>query len=162
MENIQDNRKIEIGPESLGHLNTMRKWTIFFAILGFIGLGIMLIIGLTFGTFMSAFTSKINGAEGVQTLEAAKPAGDFTGLIIISAIIIFTVIYLIPLIYLVKFSRHTAHAILKLDGKELQTGLKYLKRYWVYIGILIIVSFSIYLVAFIFLGSTLSQIKGIT
>ena len=162
MENIQDNRKIEIGPESLDHLDSIRKWTMFFAILGFIMLGIVLIIGLVFGTFMSAFTSGLTGKESVQAIEASKSAGDFTGIIIIAAIILFAVIYLIPLRYLAKFSRHTAHAIARLDAYELQLGFKNLKRYCIYMGILIIVSLSMYLLAFVFFGSTLSQIKGIS
>jgi hypothetical protein len=133
----------------------------FFAILGFIGLGIVLIIGLAFGTFMSAFTSGITGKESLQAIEATKSAGDFAGIIIYVAILLFAVIYFIPLLYLERFSRHTAHAIAHLDEHELQIGLKNLKKYWRYIGIVIIVTLSIYLIAFIFFGSTLSQIKGI-
>jgi hypothetical protein len=162
MENNQDNRKIEIGPESLNHLNGIRKWAMFFVILGSIVLGIVLIIGLAFGTFMSAFTSGLTGNESLQAIQASKSAGDFTGIIIIAAIILFGVIYLIPVLYLAKFSRHTAHAIAHLDADELQLGFKNLKRYCIYMGIVIIISISIYLLSFIFLGSTLSQIKGIS
>ena len=71
MENLQENRKIEIGQESLGYLNTTRKWTMFFAILGFIFLGLMLIIGLLAGSFLTAFTSKMSGAEGVEGIKLA-------------------------------------------------------------------------------------------
>jgi hypothetical protein len=161
MENNHDSRKIEIGPESLNHLNAIRKWAMFFAILGSIVLGIVLIIGLAFGTFMSAFTSGITGKESLQAIVASKSAGDFTGVIIIIAIILFAVIYLIPLRYLAKFSRHTAHAIAHLDAHELQLGFKNLKRYCIYMGILIITFISIYILAFVFFGATLSQIKGI-
>lgn len=162
MENNQDNRKIEIGTESLKHLNAIRKWAMFFVILGSIVLGIVLIIGLAFGTFMSAFTSGLTGKESMESIAASKSAGDFTGIIIIFAIILFAVIYLIPISFLAKFSRHTAHAVAHLDAHELQLGFKNLRRYCIYMGILIILSLSIYLIAFIFFGATLSQIKGIS
>lgn len=41
----------QITLESLGFLNTAAKWTKFMAIMGFIGLGIMLIVGLFMGVF---------------------------------------------------------------------------------------------------------------
>jgi hypothetical protein len=44
METPLENRKIEIGQETLNHLNTTRKWAMFHAIIGFIFLGLILII----------------------------------------------------------------------------------------------------------------------
>ena len=82
MENNQEIKKIEIGQESLGYLDTTRKWTMFFAIIGFIFLGMMLIIGLLAGSFLSAFTSKMSGMEGMQGMEGAKAAGGIAGVFV--------------------------------------------------------------------------------
>lgn len=63
MENSQENRKIEIEQETLNDLNVTRKWSMFMAILGFIFLGLLLIIGLLAGTFFSALAP---GTEGLK------------------------------------------------------------------------------------------------
>jgi len=57
METPLENRKIEIEQETLKHLNTTRKWAMFLAIIGFIILGLIVIIGLIAGTFLTAFNS---------------------------------------------------------------------------------------------------------
>ena len=93
--------------------------------------------------------------------ESAGTAGGIAGVAILVIMFVFAVIYFFPLLFLVRFSRHTAKAVANLDGNELQTGLKYLKNYWKYIGILIIVILSFYLIALIFFGSTLALLKGL-
>ena len=45
METPLENKKIEIEQETIKHLNTTRKWAMFLAIIGFIILGLIIIIG---------------------------------------------------------------------------------------------------------------------
>jgi hypothetical protein len=161
MENNQEVRKIEIGQESLGYLNTTRKWTMFFAILGLIFLGIMLIVGLLAGSFISAFTSKMSGMEGMNGMEGAKAAGGFASIFIFIFLLIFAVIYFFPLLYLFRFSRHTKNAVANLDANELQLGLKNLKSFWKYLGILTIIMLVIYLLVLIALGGSLALLSGL-
>jgi uncharacterized membrane protein YjgN (DUF898 family) len=158
MENLQENRKIEIGQESLGYLNTTRKWTMFFAILGFIFLGLMLIIGLLAGSFLTAFTSKMSGAEGV---EGIKLAGGFTSVLMFIILLVCAVIYFFPSLYLLRFSTHTAKAVANLDQNEMQKAFKNLKLYWVYLGILVIIMLVIYLIVFIVAGASLAFLSGL-
>jgi len=158
MENIQENRKIEIGQESLGYLNITRKWTMFFAILGFVLLGIMLIIGLLAGSFMSTFTSKMPGMEGV---EGAKAVGGIASGFIIIFQLVFAVIYFFPLLFLFRFSRHTKNAVSNFDANELQLGLKNLKSYWMYIGILAIVALAVCFLVLIIAGGSLALFSGL-
>jgi uncharacterized membrane protein YjgN (DUF898 family) len=158
MENLQENRKIEIGQESLGYLNTTRKWTMFFAILGFIFLGLMLIIGLLAGSFLTAFTSKIPGAEGV---EGVKLAGGFTSVLMFIILLVFAIIYFFPILYLLRFSTHTAKAVANLDQHEMQLAFKNLKSYWVYLGILVIIMLVIYFIVFIVAGASLAFLSGL-
>lgn len=164
MENSLENRKIEIDQESLGYLDTTRKWTMFFAILGFVGLGVMLVIGLLAGSLMSAFTSKMSGMsgmEGMEGIETAKAVGGFTSVFIFIFLLIFAVIYFFPLLYLFRFSKHTKNAIANLDSNEMRLGFKNLKSYWKYIGILIIILLSFYLLVLIFAGGSLALLSGL-
>ena len=158
MENNQEIKKIEISQESLGYLDTMRKWTMFFAIIGFIFLGIMLIIGLLAGSFMSLFTSKISGMQG---MEGAKAAGGIAGVLFFIYMLVFAVIYFFPLLYLFRFSRHTKNAVANLDANELQLGLKNLKSYWKYIGILMIICLAVFLLVLIIAGGSLAFLSGL-
>jgi hypothetical protein len=158
MENLQENKKIEIGQESLAYLNTIRKWTMFFAILGFIFLGLMLIIGLLAGSFMTALTSKMSGVESMQ---GVKAAGGFASVIVFIVMLVFAVIYFFPLLYLFRFSRHTEKAVTNLDPNEIQLAFKNLKSYCLYMGILIIIVLVIYLIVFIVAGASLAFLSGL-
>jgi hypothetical protein len=161
MENNLENKKIEISPESLGYLNTTRKWTMFFAILGFIFLGLMLIIGLLAGSLLSGLTSGLSGSSGMEGMEGAKAAGGIASVLVFIVILIFAVIYFFPLLYLLRFSKHTANAVANLDSNEMQLAFKNLKSYWKYIGILIIIVLALYLIIFIIAGSSLSFLSGL-
>lgn len=148
METPPEISKIEIEQESLKHLNTTRKWAMFLAIVGFIFLGLMIIIGLIAGTFLTAFSS------GEKGLGIPAP-------FMFIPIILVVLIYFFPILFLFRFSKHTAHAIQHLDKLELHKGLKNLKYYFAFLGILIIAMLSLYIVILIVAGSSLAFLKGL-
>ena len=57
MEPDIEERKIELGKETIKHLNTARKWTMFLSIAGFIFLGLVILVGLIASTFLSTFST---------------------------------------------------------------------------------------------------------
>jgi hypothetical protein len=148
MEPNLEKRKIEIEEETLSHLNTSRKWAMFVAIIGFIFLGLIILIGLIAGTFLTAFNS------------GEKALGIPESLMFIPALIL-VVIYFIPVLFLFRFSKHASHAIKTFDKLELHKAIKNLKFYFVYIGILIIIILSFYVVALILAGSSMAFLKGL-
>jgi hypothetical protein len=147
MENAPEIRKIEIEQDSLNYLNTTRKWTMFFAILGFIGIGIIIIIGLVAGFFLSAFKT------------AEIPAG-FPEWLIFVFVLIFAVIYFFPALYLFRFSKHTSNAVQSLDKEELKKAFRNLKSYYVYTGILIIIVLVLYVVVLVGAGASMAFLKN--
>ncbi|MFN8239213.1 MAG: hypothetical protein U0X39_00440 [Bacteroidales bacterium] len=167
METPLESRKIEVGPEGLAHLNTTRKWTMFLAILGFVFLGLMLIIGVTAGSLVKGMLSGLSGMQGMEGMEGmegvdvAGAAGGLAGGLMIFFILIFAVIYFFPLFYLLKYSSHSKKAVETLDANELTLALKFMKKYWVYMGILIIVLLAIYLLLFIVAGASMAMLSGI-
>ncbi len=148
MENAPEIRKIEIEQDSLNYLNTTRKWTMFFAILGFIFLGLMLIGGLFAGVFLSAFKT------------ADIPVG-FPEWIIFVIILIFAILYFFPILYLFRFSKHTGNAVHTLDKEELRKAFKNLKSYCVYIGIFTIVILVLYFIAIVGAGASMAFLKNL-
>jgi hypothetical protein len=148
MENISEDRKLEIEQKTLDNLNTIRKWTMFIAIIGFILLGLLLIIGLIAGTFLSAFKL---GETGLGIPESL-------GLI---AVFVMAVIYFFPVFFLFRFSKRAAKAVQTLNKEELHKAFKSLKSYFVYLGVLIILGLSFYIIALIFAGSAIAFLKGL-
>ena len=74
----------------------------FLAILGFIFLGLFVIIGVATGTFLSAFSS---GAKGIGV----------PGALIIILSIILGVAYFLPVYFLFQFSKHMTNAVNSID-----------------------------------------------
>jgi len=147
MEQNPENKSIEIGQETLKYLNTTRKWTMFFAIIGFIFLGLILIFGLLAGTFLSVFKSSEMGSGIPQIL-------------VFVIIIITALLYYFPIMFLFRFSKHTANAVQTLSKEELHKAFRYLKSYFVYIGILLIIVLVVYFIGLIVAGASMAFLKG--
>ena len=148
METPLENKKIEIEQETIKHLNTTRKWAMFLAIIGFIILGLIVIVGLIAGTFLTAFNS---GGKDLGIPES----------LMFVPILLLAVIYFFPVLFLFRFSKHTSHAVQTLDKLEFHKAIKNLKSFFVYIGVLIIIILSLYIVVLIVAGSSLAFLKGL-
>jgi hypothetical protein len=125
MDSDPEVKKIEIGQETLKNLNTLRKWTWFLSVSGFIFLGLIITLGLIAGTFLTAFNAS-DKTSGVPDI------------VILAAFTVFALINLFPILFLFRFSKHMSHAISTLEKKEFHVAVKYLKRFFIYIGILLI------------------------
>ena len=120
----------------------------FLAIIGFIFLGLILIIGLLAGTFLTAFST---GQKGLGIPDSLM----FVPIVLMSAI------YFFPVLFLFRFSKHTSHAVRNFDKVEFHKAVKSLKAYFAYIGILIILVLSLYIVILIIAGSSMAFLKGL-
>jgi magnesium-transporting ATPase (P-type) len=147
METPSEERKIEIGPETLNHLNSMWKWTMFLSILGFIFLGLLIIAGVVTSTFLTAF----------KTEEANLGIPESLMIIIL---IVIAAIYFFPVLFLFRFSRNTRDAIQNLDRRKLEKAFRNLRIYFTYIGIMVIVVLSIYFMTLLAAGASMSFLKG--
>ena len=141
-----EEKKIEIGQDTLNILNTTRKWTMFLAILGFIGIGVLLGAGVVTGLFLSVFNT--------PDTELGFPES-----IVFVIVIVLALIYFFPVLYLFRFSKHTAEAVRTHDKEKLHEAFWNLKAYYIYIGILIIVILVLYVIFFIGLGVSMPFLK---
>ncbi len=148
METTLENRKIEIAQETLNNLNTTRKWTMFLAIIGFIFLGLFIVIGVITGIFLSAFNS---GATSMGIPESLLEV----------IFIILAIVYFFPVLFLFRFSKHAAHAVQTLDKQELHKAFQNLNSYFAYLGVLLIIVLSFYIVALIVAGTSMAFLKGL-
>lgn len=149
MDDLKELKKIELEEDTLKDLDTTRKWSMFIAILGFIAIGIMLLIGLIAGVFLSV----------TKTQEINLGAGE--SILIFGLLLLFGVIYFFPIMYLYRFSKHAGNAVRALDKEQMQKAFRYLRKYYVFIGITIIIVLVIYVIALIASGASLALLKDL-
>jgi hypothetical protein len=139
-----DNETIGIDNYGLKQLAETRKWSMFLSILGFIFLGLIFIITI----FMVAFGRQITGFQ-------------YRSLALIPLLLIGS-IYFFPIYYLFQFSYYSKQALINKDNGLLSKALRYLKMHYRYMGILIIIMLSLYLIIIaimIILGNSMNMFE---
>lgn len=121
-----------LSEKALGYLNTTRKWTKFLAILSFIGLGILLLLGMGF-IFGGFFLGSDN--------ESPFPLV-FLGLVYL----ILVAVNIIPSWYLFSFSKNLDKMQNYRDSLKVEEAFRNLMAYYRFMGIMTIVVFGIYLI----------------
>jgi hypothetical protein len=131
----ENSGSLAITTESAGYLNSTRKWTTFFSVLGFIFIGFMVIAAFYLMTTFSMMYSNM----------------PFPGMgMIIGIIYIFMgALYFFPIFYLFKFSTHMNNALKLKDSRTLDLAFKNLKSHYKFFGILTIVVLSIYIIGIV-------------
>ena len=109
-------------------LGEIGKWTKFLAIIGFIFIGLMVVLGFYMGSFMS----KINPA-------VPYPSYMFTFIYLVLGLI-----YFFPILYLFKFSMHLKRSLSAKDPSQLDSAFSNLNAHYKYVGILAIIVLAIY------------------
>ncbi len=130
---------IQIDGQSLEYFRESAKWAKFIAIVGFIGCGLMVLVGLFAGTIIAASMSMAMGAY------SGLGGGTFTVIYLL-----FAAIWFFPCLYLYRFASQMQTALNSNEQEKLAGSLKNLKSYFRFIGILIIVMLGFYALAFVF------------
>jgi MFS family permease len=147
-EKKKEEKKIEIGEDTLEILNSTRKWTMLLSIFGFIGIGVLLGAGVVTGLFLTVFNT------------SGTTVG-FPESIVFVAVIIVALIYFFPVLYLFRFSKNTSEAVRTYDKGKLHEAFRNLRAYYLYVGILVIVILSVYIIFFIALGASAPFVKDL-
>ena len=141
---MEDNLHVENGENliidwrSKEFLKETAKWTKFLAILGFVGIGLMVLGSLVMLFVPSSLMSN----------------GDFPfgGKIFMMLLYLaFAVLYYFPISYLYQFSENTKKAIENNDNNAIRDAFEFLKSHYKFIGILTIILLAFYAII-IFIG----------
>lgn len=134
MENIENAQPVDnqlaINDEIRGYLLETSKWGKLLAIVGYVGMGILLLIGLFFIVGLSIFSS----FSGVG----------FPMRIMGFIYILISVLYYFPLKYLYNFSIQLKQGLNSTNQLTVTTGFENLKSLFKFMGIFTIVVLSIY------------------
>ena len=141
MENnlhVENGENLVIDWRSKEFLKETAKWTKFLAILGFVGIGLMVLGSLVMLFAPSSLMSN----------------GDFPfgGKIFMMLLYLaFAVLYYFPISYLYQFSENTKKAIENNDNNAVRDAFEFLKSHYKFMGILTIILLSFYAIM-IFIG----------
>ncbi|MDY0102609.1 MAG: hypothetical protein RBS07_06695 [Lentimicrobium sp.] len=125
-------REMNINSLSYSSLAETRKWTLFFAILGIIGIALMLILAIAVMVILPAMNNGFN---------TPMP----TGIIGIIYLII-SAIYILPVIFLLQFSNRIKTALATRNSETLGFALKSLMLHFRTVGIITIGIMLLYLI----------------
>lgn len=127
---------MELGQQAKNYILEASKWATFLSIIGFIGIGLMIILSFTIGTVLANLPVEMMGGISPQFFS-------FFYLIIAG-------VYFIPVFYLFQFGSKTKQAIMNNDTDVLTFGLKKLKSHYKFLGIISIIGISFYIILMIF------------
>lgn len=130
--------ELEVGDEIKGYLKETAKWAYLLSILGFVGIGFMVIGGISFTFLSSMNTFPMNSANGM---------GNFVGIGIVY--IVLALVYFFPIMYLFKFSSKMKKALGSNNNADFKIAFSNLKAHYKYIGIFSIVIISLYVLILI-------------
>ena len=122
---------MELNQQSREFLNEAAKWATILSIIGFISIGLLIIMSFSIGSIMASLP---NSNLGVSTQ------------LISMVYLIIAGVYFIPIYFLYQFGVKTKKALEANDTDLLTFGLKKLKSHYKFIGIVMIIVFSMNIV----------------
>jgi len=130
-----------LSAQSVVYLNEIRKWTMFLSILGFIFLGLLVIVSILMSTMFN-------------TLAADSMPFPGMGIAIGGVYLLLGILFFFPIYYFYKFSSLSRKAIYNEDTETLTLAFKNLKSHYKFTGIFTIVLLGLYMVIFLVAGVT--------
>ena len=130
---------LSVTEQAKAYLKESAKWTKFLSILGFIGIGFMVIAAL----FMGVIMGSVGGAYN-----AGAMAGLSSGIITI-VYLAMAALYFFPVMYLYKYSVRMKEALQSSNSDTLTEAFSNLKSHYKFIGVLTIVIISLYVLMFV-------------
>ncbi len=130
-----DTFELNLPPVILGFLKETSNWTYFLSIIGFIGIGIMVLVGIFFNMTMGNLPID-------NPYEALGMDMSYFGMIYIGL----GLLYFFPVLYLFNFSRRMKLALTSNNNDELTAAFSNLKSHYKFVGIFTVMIMSLYVV----------------
>ena len=123
-----------ITAQALRQLAAARKWAFFLAIMGFIGCAFMVLAGAFFGLWFGLLNEYFPGG---------RMMGEGPAIGMALMYLVFAVVYFFPAFFLMRFSLQTKGALATHSPDLITDALRYLKLFFTYVGILVIVGMAL-------------------
>ena len=129
-----DSVELHLNQTALDYLRESAKWSMFLAILGFVGVGFLALMAIIMTSVMSAMP------------DTPGPFGAVKGIISIFYLVI-ALVYLFPVYYLYRYASNAKKAIYAKDSALLTDAFGALKSHHKFLGIAAIIIISLYILA---------------
>lgn len=116
-------------------LEEIRRWGYYLSIVGFVGIGLLMLFGLFMGSFMSSY----------MPASVVTPAAGLVSMIYVMV----AVIYIFPVLYLYRFSINLKISLRESKQENLSIAFINLRSLFRFMGIATIVVISLYLVVIV-------------
>lgn len=137
---MENQINLQLNEQAVEALKESAKWSYFLSILGFIGIGFMILAAFFIGSIMSMAPNNPYGVGG--------PFEMMKGFISVFYIIV-ALLYFFPILYLYRYASGMKQGLLMSDSDTVSNALVNLKSHHKFLGIIAIVIISLYLLILI-------------
>lgn len=137
-EQTQLKENLVFNEEIKEHLKAGAKWGKFLAIMGYIGIGVMLLVSIIVMA-MGPALSRMNNANVFERFR-----------FVFIIYIVIAIVYLFPLTYLYRFCDKALNGIKYNDQNQINGSIKNLRLFFQFKGILLIIILAIYVLITVF------------
>jgi len=125
-------QELSLTSQAVDYIKTMAKWGTFLSIVGFVSIGLLVLIALFLGTFMNGIAGDVPGWDNSM------------GTMLTVVYLLFAAIYIYPTWKLFQFSKRAKSAIARNNTIELTESLGNLKSVFSFIGIFTAIILGLY------------------
>lgn len=146
-----------LSPDDADQIHATAKWARLVAILGFVFLGILLIVGLTMGSFLG----RVLAMNAAMTGQVMPFDPTMIGLLYGVVFLVAVVIYFFPTLFLYQYATRTLRALRGgFDAQQFSQGVGAQRSFFAYIGILMIILVGLYAIGGIFIGIAMAMMPS--
>lgn len=135
--------ELQLNESAKVFLKEATKWAYFLSILGYIGIGLIVLAAIFAGTLFGTIGGMMPGEIGGKM-------GSAFGIIITVVYLLIATLYFFPIYYLNKFATNAKIALRDNDSKSLAASFEYLKSHYKFIGIMALIILSLYALIIVF------------
>ncbi len=136
----QSTPSLQIDSTSILYLRETAKWAKFLSIIGFIMCGLLAVLAFFIGSIMASL-SPLGDLDGSGTYSSSSVFG---GRFVTILYLIIAVVYLMPCLYLYRFTEKMQLALASNDQAFLTSSFSNLKSLFKFMGILMIIMLCVY------------------
>lgn len=133
--------ELQLNESAKGFLRETAKWAYFLSILGYVGIG-FIVLAAVFAGALFAFIGNLS--------REMNSFGAMGGSFISAFYLMIAVFYFFPVYYLNKFASTAKFALRNNDSKSLSASFEYLKSHYKFIGIMALIILCLYALIMVF------------
>ena len=146
---------LNIDPAAKAHLSEAARWARFLSIVGFVVIGLIVLVGVFAGSILGTMGSGLGGND----MGSARVTGGIMGSLLVVVYILVAALDFFPCLFLFRFASKMKTALAADDQETLNTSFQNLKKLFRFMGIVTIIVLAFYAIILVFglLGAGLGR-----